>query len=502
MAMEIIVGGVLWKIGSVRARSRTPGDSVSPVRSDGEARSQLGSGCRVLIKSLARLAASIATLGAGVAPAAAAPLADPIPAPIQGGMPVGLATVATGLAAPNWATFAPGFPDRLFVTDQNGILWAVDLTTGARTAFLDVSSRVVPTGERGLLGVAFHPAYQSNGLVYTYTSEAAAVPVDFPLPLGVTPDHVSVITEWLVSQPGDPAAVIDPTSGRTVLSIAQPQANHNGGALTFGPDDRLYVSLGDGGAGDDQGPGHSPQGNGQDPGNLLGAILRIDPDGADSANGQYGVPAENPFFPGGPGPFGGPNGCLDGLCDEIFAFGFRNPFRFSFDAATGDLYAADVGQLFVEEVDVVRRGGNYGWPVKEGAFCFDPNGTGPGFVTDNPDPACGRPDLGLIDPIAQYDHNEGSAIIGGFVYRGSSIPELRGRYIFGDLSRGRLFALERWDRLLDGQPGSGVIAELQDRPDLSFSLFGFGQDASGEIYVLGSLSGAGVVLKLVPAPPG
>ena len=245
------------------------------------------------------IAASIGTLWAGLAPAAAAPLPDPIPAPIQGGMPIGLATVATGLTAPNWATFAPGFPDRLFVADQNGILWAVDLTTGARTVFLDVSSRVVATGERGLLGVAFHPAYQSNGLVYTYTSEPAAVPVDFPLPPGVAPDHVSVVTEWLVSAPGDPAAVIDPTSGRVVLSIAQPQANHNGGGLTFGPDDRLYISLGDGGAGDDQGPGHSPQGNGQDPGNLLGTILRIDPDGADSANGQYGVPPENPFFPGG-----------------------------------------------------------------------------------------------------------------------------------------------------------------------------------------------------------
>jgi glucose/arabinose dehydrogenase len=445
---------------------------------------------------------AIATLWASVTPAAGAALSDPIPAPIQGGIPIGLATVATGLTAPNWATFAPGFPDRLFVTDQNGILWAVDLNTGAKTVFLDVSTRVVPTGERGLLGVAFHPAYQSNGFVYTYTSEPAAVATDFPLPLGVTPDHASVITEWIVSQPGDPAAVIDPTSGRVVLGIAQPQANHNGGALTFGPDDRLYISLGDGGAGDDQGPGHSPQGNGQDPGNILGTILRIDPDGADSANGQYGVPAENPFFPGGPGPFGGSNGCLDGLCDEIFAFGFRNPFRFAFDSATGDLYAADVGQHFVEEVDLVRRGGNYGWPVKEGSFCFDSNGTEPGFVTDNPDPACGQPSLGLVDPIAQYDHNEGNAIIGGFVYRGSSIPELRGRYIFGDLSRGRLFALERWDRLPEGAAGSSVITELQDRPDLSFSLFGFGQDTSGEIYVLGNLSGTGVILKLVPSPPG
>jgi glucose/arabinose dehydrogenase len=175
----------------------------------------------------------------------------------------------------------------------------------------------------------------------------------------------------------------------------------------------------------------------------------------------------------------------------------------SFDAATGDLYAADVGQHAVEEVDIVRRGGNYGWPVKEGSFCFDPNGTGTGFVTDNPDLTCGQPNLGLIDPIAQYDHNEGNAIIGGFVYRGSSIPALRGRYIFGDLSRGRLFALERWDRLQDGQAGSGVITELQDQPDLSFSLLGFGQDASGEIYALGTHATAGgVILKLVPSPPG
>jgi glucose/arabinose dehydrogenase len=456
--------------------------------------------------SLATLAAAIGTLWAGLAPAGGAALGDPIPGPVPAGLPIGLATVATGLTAPNWGTFAPGVPDRLFVTDQNGILWAVDLNTGAKAVFLDFSGRVVPTGERGLLGVAFHPAYQSNGLVYTYTSEAAAAATDFPLPLGVTPDHATVITEWIVPLPADPAAAIDPASNRIVLSIAQPQDNHNGGALSFGPDDRLYISLGDGGAGDDQGPGHSPQGNGQDPGNLLGAILRIDPDGADSANGQYGIPAENPFFPGGPGPFGGPGGCLDGLCDEIFAYGFRNPFRSSFDSATGALYTADVGQRFVEEIDLVVGGGNYGWPLKEGAFCFDANGTGPGFVTDNPDPTCGRADLGLIDPIAQYDHDEGIAVIGGFVYRGSSIPELRGRYIFGDNRQGRLFALDRRDRLQEGDARPGVITELQKQPGLNFSLLGFGQDASGEVYALGmqfvDVSFTGVILKLVPSPPG
>jgi hypothetical protein len=160
----------------------------------------------------------------------------------------------------------------------------------------------------------------------------------------------------------------------------------------------------------------------------------------------------------------------------------------------------------VEEVDLVRRGGNYGWPVKEGLFCFDPNGTGAGFVTDNPDPTCGQPSLGLIDPIAQYDHDEVDAVIGGFVYRGSSIPELRGRHIFGDHSRGRLFALDRRDRLQDAEAAPSVITELQDQPDLSFSLLGFGQDAGGEIYALGmqfiDASFTGVILKLVRSPPG
>ena len=481
-------------------RRRRPEPAVT---SDPGARQRLRPAAQ---SSLASLAAAIGALWAGLEPAAGAALRDPIPEPILPGLSIGLGTVATGLTAPNWGTFAPGVPDRLFVTDQNGILWAVDLNTGARTVFLDLSGRVIPTGERGLLGVAFHPAYQSNGLVYTYTSEPAAVPADFPLPLGVTPDHATVITEWIVPVPDDPAAVIDPASGRIVLSIAQPQANHNGGALSFGPDDRLYISLGDGGAGDDQGPGHSPQGNGQDPGNPLGAILRIDPDGADSVNGQYGIPAENPFFPGGPGPFGGPEGCLDGLCDEIFAYGFRNPFRSSFDPATGDLYAADVGQGSVEEIDLVVGGGNYGWPLKEGAFCLDANGTDPGFVTDNPDPTCGRADLGLIDPIAQYDHSEGIAVIGGFVYRGSSIPGLRGRYVFGDFREGRLFALDRRDRLPAGDARPSVITELQKQPDVSFSLLGFGRDASGEIYALGTQfvegSLTGVIFKLAPSPPG
>lgn len=163
----------------------------------------------------------------------------------------------------------------------------------------------------------------------------------------------------------------------------------------------LYISLGDGGAAGDQGVGHVPGGNGQEPGNILSTIIRIDPDGDDSANGQYGIPDDNPFV--------GTSGL-----DEIFAYGFRNPFRFSFDARTGEMYIADVGQNDIEEIDLGVAGGNYGWNIKEGSFCFDPNGADPGFVFE-----CGADDVPeeveLIDPIAEYDHDEGIAVVGGFV---------------------------------------------------------------------------------------
>ncbi len=439
-------------------------------------------------------------------------LQDPIPEPIQKGLiRVTLDTVATGLTAPNWGTFAPGDFNRLFVTDQDGILWSIDLFTGDKTVFLDARDRLVELGgydERGLLGVAFHPAYGSNGLLYTYTSEPQVNPPDFPVPLGAPADHQSVVTEWRVPDPGNPASVVDPATARVLLRIGQPQSNHNGGAINFGPADMLHISVGDGGEADDQGDGHSPQGNGQDSTNVLGTILRIDPNGSNSANGQYGVPADNPFFPGGEQPYGGQDGCTDGVCDEIFAYGFRNPFRFSFDSSTGDFYAADVGQNDVEEVDMVVAGGNYGWRIKEGSFCFDPNGDGPGFVTD--DPECGP--VYLIDPVAEYDHDEGSAIIGGFIYRGSTIPLLRGRYVFGDYSesffraQGRLFFLKEKNLGQDNQTNRSEIRELRLSGQRALGLFllGLGQDASGELYVLGNTTGGpsgdtGLVLKVAPA---
>jgi glucose/arabinose dehydrogenase len=425
-------------------------------------------------------------------------LDDPIPAPIEdSAVEIGLRTVATGLTAPNWGTFAP-LPRllrqrRLFVTDQPGILWAIDLFRRPKKVFLDVTDRLVDLGiagpgtfdERGLLGVAFHPSYADNGLLYTYTSEPVNGPADFStLPPETEANHQTVITEWQVPNPLNLSSVVDPSTARVLLRIDQPQFNHNGGALNFGPDHKLYISLGDGGAADDQGEGHGTVGNGQDPSNPLGAILRIDPLGSSSANGEYGIPADNPFVG------------QKGMVEEIFAYGFRNPFRFSFDQSSDLLIAADVGQNDVEEIDVVFAGDNYGWNLKEGTFCFNSNGDDPGFVTE-----CVS-ELGateLIDPIAEYDHDEGIAVIGGFVYRGRRVRELRGRYIFGDLARtfnsdGRLFMLE--DDLSISE------LQIQRRDGLELFLLGFGQDVRGEIYVLANSTGVpfgetGVVLKIV-----
>ena len=261
--------------------------------------------------------------------------------------------------------------------------------------------------------------------------------------------------------------------------------------MAFGPDGFLYISLGDGGGADDADGqpfiggdlvGHGPDGNGQDRSNPLGSVLRIDPQGSNSANGNYGIPASNPFV-GQPG------------VEEMFAFGLRNPFRFAFDTLNGDLWLADVGQNDIEEINIVSSGDNLGWPLKEGSFFFDNNGTLDGFVTDV-DP--GVP-AGLVDPVLEYDHDEGIAIIGGFVYRGNAIPGLQGAYICGDYAspqtgRARLFAV-RSGNLIELRTPDGIIDRI--------NMTGFGQDASGEIYVMGNETGvpggqSGVILRLVP----
>lgn len=411
----------------------------------------------------------------------------------------------------------------MYVTDQPGILWAIDLATGDKTVFLDVSDRIVALGlfgpgtfdERGLLGVAFHPDYIDNGLLYTYTSEPADGVADFStMPEGEDPNHHAVITEWQVPDPTDSGAVVDPDSDRVLLRVAEPQFNHDGGAVNFGHDGMLYLSLGDGGMSDDDAIGHGDGGNGQDPSNVLGTILRIDPLGSDSANGEYGIPSDNPFVD------------VEGFVDEIYAYGFRNPYRFSVDSETGDIYVGDVGQNDIEEVDVVVSGGNYGWRLKEGSFFFDPDGTGPtcvaaprGCATED-DP--GDLPANLIDPIAEYDtHTDGHSVIGGFVYRGSEIKQIVGRYVFGDYAEsidfrggvftaGRLLYLNKKDVVRNNIKTSKIQEfKIVGQDSLDIAILGFGQDADGELYVLANTTGVpfgagddlseptGVVLKIV-----
>ncbi len=433
------------------------------------------------------------------------PLDDPIPTPVAtSSIAITLETVATGLAAPNWGIAAPGHPNRLFVSDQDGILWAIDLATGDKTVFLDVTARLVPLGffgpgsfdERGLLGFAFHPDYEANGLIYTYTSEPVSGAADFTTqPVGVPADHQSVVLEWVVPDPTNPASVVQPGSALELLRIDEPQFNHDAGGVNFGPDGMLYISLGDGGGADDVDGqdffgtpiiGHGT-GNGQDPTSILGTVIRINPAGNNATNGQYGIPPDNPFVADA------------GKLDEIFAYGFRNPFRFSFDTLTGQLYVADVGQNDIEEINVVVAGENHGWNLMEGSFFFVPNGNDDGFVTDV-DP--GVPST-LALPIAQYDHDEGIAIIGGFVYRGSAIPELDGRYVFGDFAQtfnndGRLFHLTDTNEVVE--------FNLLGQTSLGLSLLGFAQDAGGEVYALANATGVpfgdtGVLLRIAPATP-
>ena len=418
---------------------------------------------------------------------------------------VGLRTIASGFTAPVGGVAAPGEHGNLYVVDQIGLIHKVALANGQKSIFLDVRNLLVPLGipalggydERGLLGLAFHPNFATNGLFYTFTTERPGA-ADFP---SIPVDHDNVIREWNAGVPG---------SSREVIRIANPQFNHTGGAIAFGPDGMLYIALGDGGGEDDQDcqigvdgtvtTGHGPLGTGQDPGSILASILRINPDrsgeGAQSRNRQYRIPLDNPgsiMFASG----------RASVHPEVWAKGLRNPFRFSFDTGSSRLIAGDVGQDDIEEIDLIKKGGNYGWRVKEGTFLFDPRGCDiMGFQTDGrafrESPRFPR---FAIDPIAQYRHNEGIAVIAGFVYRGSAIPALSGKYIFGDYSkdsdkpRGVLFHLTR-----PVSERRNEVEELGDRLDIF--VLGFGQDAAGEVYVLGNTTGipagqTGVMRKIV-----
>lgn len=437
------------------------------------------------------------------------PIGDPIGPRIQPGpVQVKLTTVTTGVTAPLAGITAPGHPDELFVVDQVGTLWSLDVTSPVPvtpTSVLDVSSLLAgpldPKDERGFLGAAFSPDFATDGLVYTDTSEPTG-PADHPLRPSTdaclarspqTPDHVDVIREWHLLADTTGALHVDPAmpTGRKLLSSEHPQANHNAGDLHFGPDGFLYITDGDGGGADDQNCqtnfdgnpmfGHPGMGNGQSLNTPLGKVLRINPRTADprgtlSANGAFRIPPGNPF----------PTGAVP----EIYSYGLRNPFRFSFDRQTGDLWVGDVGQNDIEEVDLVSRPGqNFGWRVKEGTFLFDAGGfqlkgaRSDAFVFAR---SPGIPAT-VTDPVAQYDHDDGTAVIGGYVYRGASMPGLAGHYVFGDTSRrlnnghGRLFAFDADHR--SASTSANTIVELRDGP-LDVQLLGFGQDSAGELYAL------------------
>jgi len=310
--------------------------------------------------------------------------------------------------------------------------------------FIDISDRVASGGEGGLLSMAFHPGFAANHTFFlSYTGPGT------PLT-----SYISAFTAL-----NDDAAA-DPDSERILLSLDQPFTNHNGGGIAFGPDGNLFIGFGDGGSGGD------PQGNGQNPHTLLGTMLRIDVDNNDPLRGNpYAIPTDNPFADS-------PDCAADQGCPEIYAYGFRNPWRWSFDQDTGDLWVGDVGQGAWEEIDRVEVGLNYGWNIKEGDHCYN------AAICD---------DTGLISPVTEYDHNSGNSVTGGYVYRGSDLPELVGDYVYGDFGSGRI-----WHILDADQGGTQVQPLIASQLNIS----SFGQDGDGEIYVVSY--GDGHIYRLIP----
>ena len=331
---------------------------------------------------------------------------------------------------------APNDDSRWFVVQQNGLVlqFSADNPTSAET-FVDIRSRVVSGGETGLLGLAFHPEFPDDPRVFlSYTSGNPLV------------SRISVFTT------SDSGQTADPDPEQVLLTIDQPEDNHNGGHIAFGPEGYLYIGMGDGGGGGDA---HGQTGNGQRLTTLLGKMLRIDVDG----EAPYGIPPSNPFAGNARCPSGGR---ASGACPEIYAYGFRNPWRWSFDRTSGELWVADVGQGSFEEVNKVVLGGNYGWRCREGAH---------DFAMDTP----GCEGSALIDPVTEYGRSLGRSITGGYVYRGTQDTTLAGHYVFGDFASGRIFA---W---VPESPDAPAPTQLIDS-DLSISSFGQGND--GELYVV------------------
>lgn len=402
--------------------------------------------------------------------------------------PIHLESIQTSKSGEQW-----------IVVDQVGVIYRVDPASGEKSEFLDLRSRLIDLNqgafdERGALGFAAHPDFTENGRVFVYYS----APLREGAPEGW--NHTSHISEFHASAE-EGRLKVDPGSEKIILQIDEPQFNHNSGSLAFGPDGFLYISVGDGGAGNDDGLGHTEgTGNAQDISNLLGSILRIDV----NSGSPYSVPEDNPFV-----------GQQKGR-KEIYAYGLRNIWRMRFDPG-GDrqLFASDVGQNHYEEVNIITKGGNYGWKIREGMHCFHPTKV----LEDDDCPKVAADGTPLIDPIIEYKNlnkfrNDpeafGICIAGGAVYRGKGIPKMNGCYIFADWSR-------NWGRasgtaLVGFPPGwqgqekwSARPMKLADYPDgvLNAYITGIGQDASGEVYILTNdsnrLAGAtGKIFKIVP----
>jgi len=349
-----------------------------------------------------------------------------------------LQEVAVGLSVPLYLTAPPG-DSRLFIVEKTGAIRIVRDGVLLATAFLDLSSQVSNGGEQGLLGLAFDPDYATTRRFVVHYTDLAGN---------------TVLSRFQTSQDPEHA---DPTSEQVILTQVQPFSNHKGGQILFGPDGFLYLGLGDGGGSGD------PDNRGQDLSDLLGSILRIDVRGGD----PYTVPGDNPF--------------LHSESPEVWSYGLRNPWRFSFDRLTGDLYIADVGQNEWEEIDVstpangAGRGVNYGWSIMEGAHCFR---------------GAGCDQTGLTLPVFEYSHDQGCSVTGGYVYRGSAIPALQGHYFYGDFCQG-------WVRSF--RYAEGQVTDETSWPSLAPGgpVLSFGEDAAGELYVLEQ---GGRVSRIVPDP--
>jgi glucose/arabinose dehydrogenase len=338
--------------------------------------------------------------------------------------------VKSGLGDALYVTHAPQQPNRLYIVRQRGTIRILQRGRLVGTPFLDISGEVLAGGERGLLGLAFHPGYAGNGRFFVYHTTSSG-------------DRQQVV-EYRRGSSGR----ADPSSARVVLSMDDRMENHNGGHLAFGPDGFLYVGTGDGGGGGD------PDDNAQNRDSLLGKILRIDVNSR-APGKEYGIPSTNPFAAGGGAP-------------EVYSYGLRNPWRFSFDRVRGDIWIGDVGQGEIEEVDFRRRGGargvNFGWNAFEGRSPFADGG-----------PVQGR---APVRPVAQYTHDQGCSITGGYVYRGTRVPALRGRYVFADFCSGKLWTMR-------GGPTPGSKRDDTGRVGVTLSnVTSFGEGLNGDLYVL------------------